>query len=364
MENAVAKRPAQPIDVVRSHLESPAFAEQIQMAMPKGEGGRRLIRGAITAMQRTPQIALCDHRSIFSSLLTCAQLGLNLDGREAHLVPFKGACTLVPDYKGLVRLAIQSGSLSHIHADVICENDVFEFNKGRVIRHVIDLRQPRGKVYAAYALATFKDGSEKAEVMAFHEIEAIRARSVNRDGAPWRLDWNEMAKKTVFKRLAKWLPLAPEAQEAIAEDDEGFTGAPEVAVTSAPAIEPRSRVSTTTTTAEGEQTALPPADPPQRTPRKRAATPAKEQTVDVPPPSQEDRNAQPPAQPPGPILAWLTKHSITMDEAVSALIEYGCSEESRRSAIKSLADFTPDEVEFITSQADAIASAIIGARGT
>ena len=89
---------------------------------------------------------------------------------------------------------------------------------------------------------------------------------------------------------------------------------------------------------------------------------AKEQTVDVPPPSHED---QPPtAQSPGPILAWLTKHSITMDEAVSALIEYGCSEESRRSAIKSLADFTPEEVEFITSQADAIASAIIGARGT
>lgn len=374
---AVAKRPAGPIDVVRHHIESPAFLEQVKMAMPRGEDGRRLIRGAITAMQKTPAIAECQQASIFASLLTCAQLGLSLDGREAHLVPFKGQCTLIPDYKGLVRLVIQSGSVSHVHADVVCENDDFDFDRGKVLRHKIDLRRPRGPVYAAYAFAVFTAGSEKAEVMSIDEINAVRTRGGNRGGGPWGTDYNEMAKKTVFKRLCKWLPLAPEAQAAIEEDDSHFDDAGTTTVTAPPPAVPRARKNPPTPQVgagpsevdpgpaenggEGSGEAAPPAEAPPAPPktppaaavkpgpRRRAAAAAA--TVDVPA-----------SAPNPPMVEWMNRHKIMLTEVAQALVEYGCSEDSRVAAISSVGDITEDEAKFILDQGDVIAAAIIGAR--
>jgi len=366
MENtAVAKRPAGPVDIIRSHIESPAFLEQVKMAMPRGEDGRRLIRGAITAMQKTPAIAECTQASIFSSLLTCAQLGLSLDGREAHLVPFGRDCTLVPDYKGLVRLVIQSGSVSHVHADVVCENDDFDFDRGRVLRHRIDLRRPRGAVYAAYAFAVFTGGTEKAEVMSLEEVNAIRTRGGGRKGSPWATDFNEMAKKTAFKRLCKWLPLAPEAQAAIEADDSTYdTGT--TTVTAPPAETPRRRA--IATPPETEQAPAdppppvdtappqvePPAPPVKPGPRRRAA--AATATVDVPP------TPETPPAPAVPLVDWLNKNHIMLGEVAQALVEYGCSAEGRQTEIKTLHDITEDEARFILDQGEAIAAAIIGAR--
>jgi len=368
-ETAVAKRPAGPVDIGRSHIESPAFLEQIKMAMPRGEDGRRLIRGAITAMQKTPAIADCNQGSIFASLLTCAQLGLSLDGREAHLVPFKGQCTLIPDYKGLVRLVIQSGAVSHVHADVVCEADDFDFDRGRVIRHKIDLRRPRGPVYAAYAFAVFTGGTEKAEVMSLDEINAIRTRGGGR-GGPWITDYNEMAKKTVFKRLCKWLPLAPEAQAAIEEDDSHFeTGT--TTVSAPPAERPRPRNISPSPQegagkpdvdpgpaengGEGSGEAAPPAGappappqtPPPVRPGPRRRAPAATATVDIPT---------------SPLLGWMNTHKVLLTEVAQALVEYGCSPEGRQAEIASLADVTEVEAKFILDQGDAIAAAIIGAR--
>jgi recombinational DNA repair protein RecT len=45
------------------------------------------------------------------------------------------------------------------------------------------------------------------------EVEGIRARSKAGAKGPWVTDWSEMAKKTIFRRLSKWLPLSAEIQD-------------------------------------------------------------------------------------------------------------------------------------------------------
>jgi recombination protein RecT len=52
------------------------------------------------------------------------------------------------------------------------------------------------------------------------EVEAIRKCSKAGNSGAWKDFYNEMAKKTAFKRLSKWLPLSPEVRDAIAKDDE------------------------------------------------------------------------------------------------------------------------------------------------
>jgi recombination protein RecT len=203
---------------VRSLIESDAFKAQIQKALPKHLTPDRFIRVAVTAMTRTPKLAECTQASLFNALLTCSQLGIEPDGRRAHLIPYGKDCQLIIDYKGLAELAMRSGVVANIHADVVCDADTFEYDRGSVRTHTIDFRKPRGKVYAVYAICRFKDGTEKAEVLSAEEVEAVRKRSRAGQAGPWVTDWNEMAKKTAFRRLSKWLPLSPEYRDALDHD--------------------------------------------------------------------------------------------------------------------------------------------------
>lgn len=211
---------------LRQQLDSPQFAAQVARALPKHLPPDRFIRVACTTVMRTPKLAQCDQASFFNALLTLSQLGIEPDGRRAHLIPFENRkrgcveCQLIIDYKGIAELVMRSGLVSTLHADIVCDKDEFEFNLGEIVKHKVNFRESRGEPYAAYCVCTFKDGTRKADVMSYNEIEAIRGRSRAGQSGPWVTDWAEMAKKTVFRRLSKWLPLSPEIRDAVEADDE------------------------------------------------------------------------------------------------------------------------------------------------
>lgn len=228
MSNAVATTEQKPIATLRDLLQTERVKQEIATALPKHMTPDRMIRAAMTAMLKTPELANCDRTSFMQAMLTLSQLGLEPDGRMAHLIPFRNNkaqrvdCQLIVDYKGLVELAQRSGKVSKIHADVVCENDLFEYDMGEINKHVVDFRKPRGEAYAAYARVVMKDGTSKCEVMSREEIDAVRARSRAGGSGPWVTDWREMAKKTVFRRCSKWLSLSPELRDVVEADDDQF----------------------------------------------------------------------------------------------------------------------------------------------
>ncbi len=122
---------------------------------------------------------------------------------------------------------MRSGIVSTLHADVVRVGDLFQYSMGTLAVHVphflrSDDEKPKeaGEIFAVYATAQMKDGSRKTDVMSIHEVNAIRARSRSGQSGPWVTDFNEMAKKTAFRRLSKWLPLSPEFRDAVENDDE------------------------------------------------------------------------------------------------------------------------------------------------
>jgi recombination protein RecT len=151
-------------------------------------------------------------------MMTCSELGLEPDGRRAHLIPFGNECTLIVDYKGLVELAMRSGTVSSIFANIVCDADEFRYLTGE-ITHEIDFRKPRGPMYAVYCIVAFKDGGKHTEVMTREDVDRIRARSKAGRQGPWVTDYDEMAKKTVFRRASKWITLSPEVQDALDRQD-------------------------------------------------------------------------------------------------------------------------------------------------
>ncbi|WP_127945237.1 recombination protein RecT [Rhodococcus spongiicola] len=202
-----------------------AMKPELQRALPKHMDPDRMARIALTVLRQTPGLKNCDPQSFLGALMTAAQVGLEPGPLgEAYLVPFGNTVTFVPGYRGLVKLAWQSGQLDSIAAHVVYENDEFDFAYGLApsLTHKPALAD-RGRVVAAYAVATFKHGGNAFEIMSVDDIEAIRKRSKSANSGPWKSDWEQMARKTVLKRLSKWLPLSPEFASAIQLDGSART---------------------------------------------------------------------------------------------------------------------------------------------
>ena len=205
---------------IREWIKSDSLQSQIKQALPNASELGRFMRAFYTSVQKVPKLMQCSRESLFSCVIQCAQVGIQPDGRRAHLIPYGNQATLIIDYKGLVELVYRSGDVRSIHSDVVCDNDDFELDMGLVTRHKIDLKQPRGEPYAAYSLVRMANGGVQCVVMHRDEIEAIRKKSKAGNSGPWVDFPMEMWKKTAFRRLCKWLPLTPEIKAGIEADDE------------------------------------------------------------------------------------------------------------------------------------------------
>lgn len=202
---------------VKGWLTSDYFKSQVALVLPKHMTPERFVRVAITCLTRIPKLGQCSPESVLRCMMACSELGLEPDGRRAHLIPFGQECTLIVDYKGMVELAMRSGTVSSIFAQTVCDNDVFDYDTGE-IHHKIDFKRDRGSMYAVYTVVKFKDGGQHTEVMTKADVDRIRNRSKAKSNGPWVTDYDEMAKKTVFRRASKWIVLSPEIQDALEKD--------------------------------------------------------------------------------------------------------------------------------------------------
>lgn len=210
---------------------------QIQLALPKHMDVNRLVRVAMTSVQRTPKLLECDPITLLGAVIQSAQLGLEPDGitGQAYLIPFMNRkknrmeVQFIPGYRGLISLARRSGTVTKIEAHVVHEKDHFKFRWGlsEILEHEPTIGNEPGDVIYAYAVATYKDGTKQFDVMTHREIEAIRSRSKSANDGPWVTDWEEMAKKTVIRRISKMLDLSPEFQRAVALEDKLERGEPQ-----------------------------------------------------------------------------------------------------------------------------------------
>lgn len=197
--------------------------QQLAMALPKHIKVDRLIRIVLTEVQKTPKLLDCTQGSLLGAVMQSAQLGLEPGGvlGQAYLVPYRNKgtleCSLIPGYKGLVKLAYQSGEVGAIRARVVREKDQFEYEYGidEVLRHVPYRGEDAGEMVAVYAVAKIK-GVDEAQFLVLErwEVEQIREKfSKAAQSGPWVTDFDEMAKKSALRRLCKLLPASVENQQ-------------------------------------------------------------------------------------------------------------------------------------------------------
>lgn len=219
----------QKVTQVRSLLEK--AKPQIALALPRHLSADRMLRVAMTSVQRTPQLLACNQTTLIGAIIQAAQLGLEPDGvlGHAYLVPYGTTCQLIVGYRGLIDLARRSGQISTIFARIVHSKDQFEYAYGLTekLEHIPTREADPGEMAFAYAVIKMKDGGVQFEVMSKREIEAIRDRSPSGKNGPWVTDAAEMWKKTVLRRVCKMAPLSVEVARAVALDERADLGLPQ-----------------------------------------------------------------------------------------------------------------------------------------
>jgi len=212
-------------------VKSNTVAERLKAVLPGYMAPARFQAVMTSVLAKQPELMECEPSSFLSAMITAAQLGLDpTPGKhQCYFIPFRNntkrivECQFISGWRGLVELARRSGEISRIEAHVVFHGEAFAYSKG--LKPTLDhnpmtagVQRTSANVTYAYAIAFFRDGSTQFEVMDRKQIDAIRDRG--RRNPVWNTDYEEMARKTVVRRLAKYLPQTPELSQALADDQE------------------------------------------------------------------------------------------------------------------------------------------------
>ena len=162
--------------------------------------------------------------SLHDAISNVAAIGISLNPAlaYAYLVPRKvnkkQAVCLDISYRGLIKLATDTGNVKAMKAELVYTNDKFEYHGFH--KEPVFAANPfgdRGELIGVYAMALMIDGTVLVETMTIDEVNKIRDDSEayksaakeggwKRDNNVWVKFYTEMVKKTVIKRAHKTLP--------------------------------------------------------------------------------------------------------------------------------------------------------------
>lgn len=205
-----------------------AKKSEIEKVMSKSIGIEKLTKLILGEFRKNPKLMECSKASIFDGIMRAAQDGLEL-GIDAHLLPYKGKATYIPNYKGLLKLIRRSKEVGTINVQLVYEKDEFEIYLGTETKvlHKPFIGSDRGPIIGAYCVAEIKGAGYQIEFMTDEQLNAIKKRSPSADfsSSPWKTDEPEMKRKTVLRRASKYLPMSVEVARTLQEADEAeFSG--------------------------------------------------------------------------------------------------------------------------------------------
>lgn len=204
-----------------------AMSGEIAKALPSVITPERFTRMVLSAISTNKKLAECTPQSFLGAMMTAAQLGVepNTALGQAYIIPFRNHGTMEASfqlgYKGLIDLAYRSGEVSIIQAQAVYENDEFSYELGLdpKLKH-IPATKDRGSAIAYYAVFKTKDGGYGFEVMSMEDVESHAMRySKSYGSGPWQTNFDEMAKKTVLKRVLKYAPLKSDFARGVSQDE-------------------------------------------------------------------------------------------------------------------------------------------------
>jgi len=284
MSETASHDPTAPIAAV-SALQSlttraPQLAAQLERLRPQLE--RELARTAdatlslerlfdllVLAFEADPDLLRCTVSSLVKGVVKTVRQGLVL-GEDCHLVPFKQEAVWMPEYGGLAKKLLATGTVAKVGAEAVYQRDHFVCDYLRERYEHEPHRGDRGELVGAYGLIVLKPSADivrlvttlTAELeqrlgalvqqdaaaveraverfaqallsglsvryvhyMERKDIDRVRksSRAGSREESAWSRHYDEMARKSAFKNLCKWCkesaPALTAALTAVLEEE-------------------------------------------------------------------------------------------------------------------------------------------------
>ena len=217
-----------------------SMVKEIERALPKTITAERMTRIFMTALSKNPQLGQCTRESFLGSMLTAAQLGLEVNTPlgHAYLIPrFNNRkkvleCGFQMGYQGIIDLCYRTGMYARIKAVAVMEGDSLDYQCGTCayLKHIP--KHKSMKVTHIYAIYTLINGGEDFEVWTYEEVmEHAEIYSDTWDkekqdfkyGSAWKDDPVAMGKKTVLIALLKYAQKSVDVARAVGADGNAMT---------------------------------------------------------------------------------------------------------------------------------------------
>lgn len=257
---AVAQTQQRPIDLLKSVIKADSVQQQFQNAL--GDHKDEFVASLIDLYTGDPQLQKCKPQLVVAEALRAAtmHLALNKALGFAYIIVFNNSVkdpatgqwtkvptpTFVPGYKGYIQLAMRTGQYKTINADIVYEGELRMVDK---LSGLIDFGGERKSdkiagyfcyfkllngfektLYvsvedmAAYALhysPSFKRDPKKKPIPTVAQlIEQANKNAVSKE-VGWEGNFNDMAIKTVIRRLlSKYGYLSIEMMNVMEKDDD------------------------------------------------------------------------------------------------------------------------------------------------
>jgi len=182
---------------------------------------------ALDIMRKSKDLRAAIPETQQSAILQAGSMGLTLNpsAGECYIIPRKMKrndpnsqiiAYASPSYRGLIKIAVDSGSILYGAAEVVHMNDEFDYyGKTKPAYHKVDVKKPRGKAIGVYTVARLPSGHEIYSYMDEERILKAKKLSDNPGGLMWTTFWQEGWCKTALRTHQKTWPRSNRLNDAI-----------------------------------------------------------------------------------------------------------------------------------------------------
>lgn len=208
MSSLQTVNPTEIIEEIREDI-SPFLASS-------GQSYDRLRTVFMIAMQQNPELLRCTKESIQREITKCAADGLVPDAKEAVLLHYNDAKQgLIANYQpmvhGIIKRIKELGGVFSITCNLVYEHDRYEENEADIeslVHMSPGFGKLRGAIVGGYVI--FRDENRRVmhfEKMTMEDFDRVRKASKSPDSPAWKKWPEEMYRKALVRRGAKYIAI-------------------------------------------------------------------------------------------------------------------------------------------------------------
>ena len=167
-------------------------------------GNNKVLAEKLTAAQCIENIT-----ALAEALLTMVIKGLNPLKNQCYFINFGGKVNMMRSYFGDRTVAINTGLVKDIDANIIYDGDVVNIsyeNSRLKVEHIAKWENYGGNIVGAYAYAVMPDGTTRYDIMKLDRIKKSWQMSKNNTNNKLQTNFTDDAcKRTVIRHLVKMI---------------------------------------------------------------------------------------------------------------------------------------------------------------